>query len=207
MRALLLKDCDVLQRGSRVYLILTALLALIPLPGFVGFVLIYASMLPYQAFAYDERSKWDTLAAMMPYSPRALVASKYALGWIGIGSIALLAAASRLVQLAAGRAEALEDLISILPIASIGLLILAVTLPLVCRFGVEKGRLLFMGIIAVAAVGLVSGISALDGLQLDDSTVMATLFVLTAVSILAQPLSILIAEKLYRRRFYEGAGA
>ena len=144
---------------------------------------------------------------MMPYSPRALVASKYALGWIGIGSIALLAAASRLVQLAAGRAEALEDLISILPIASIGLLILAVTLPLVCRFGVEKGRLLFMGIIAVAAVGLVSGMSALDGLQLDDSTVMATLFALTAVSILAQPLSILIAEKLYRRRFYEGAGA
>ena len=41
-------------------------------------------MLPYTAMAYDERSKWNQLAAMMPYSDRDIVLSKYVFGWLFI---------------------------------------------------------------------------------------------------------------------------
>ncbi|MCI2047035.1 MAG: ABC-2 transporter permease [Faecalibacterium sp.] len=205
MRALLLKDFDVLQHGNRIYLILLAIFALLPGSGFTGFALIYAAMMPYQAFAYDERSKWDTLASMMPYSTHALVTSKYMLGWASIACAMLLGGVSRLVQLAAGRTEALEDLVSLIPIGAIALLILSITLPLACRFGVEKGRLLFMGIIALSAIGLVSGMGALDGMQLSDGMAWGALLGLAAAGILTQPISIWFSEKLYRRRFYEGA--
>ena len=37
-----------------------------------SFAFVYSAMLPITAMAYDERSKWDKLAAMMPYSKRSI---------------------------------------------------------------------------------------------------------------------------------------
>ena len=53
------------------------------------------SMLPYTALAYDERSRWDQMAAMMPYSARDVVLSKYLFGWI---AVAVSAAATFVLQ-------------------------------------------------------------------------------------------------------------
>jgi ABC-2 type transport system permease protein len=207
MRALLLKDFDVMTHGLRSYLILLAIFAMVPYAGCSGFAMVYAAMLPYQAFAYDERSKWDTYAAMMPYSTRMLVTSKYAFAWCGIAAVGALGAISRFVQLLAGRAEAKEELLSLLPLTGISLLILALTLPLVCRFGVEKGRLLFIAVIAVTALGFVSGAQYLSNQNTNEPAVILLLIGVSIAGVVAQPISIWLSQKLYRRRFYYGVGS
>ena len=77
MSALLLKDYYVIFRQMKIFLLLILVFSCIPGTFYSTFAVVYASMLPYTALAYDERSKWDQLAAMMPYSARDVVLSKY----------------------------------------------------------------------------------------------------------------------------------
>lgn len=87
MKSLLLKDVLVLLRQSRLFTLLTVLLALCS--GFKPEVLrsiaiLYAVLLPLSVLAYDERSGWDRTAVVMPYSTASLVGSKYLIGILGV---------------------------------------------------------------------------------------------------------------------------
>ena len=91
MKALLMKDFYTLWRQLRVYLLVMLVISVFN--GSFGniFITIWAALLPYTAMAYDERSKWDQMAAMMPYSTRDIVISKYVLGWLCTAAAALFA--------------------------------------------------------------------------------------------------------------------
>ena len=82
MKALLMKDCCVLWRRMRTFLLLVLVFSAIPGVFQNTFAITYAAMLPYAVFSVDETSKWDTLASMMPYSVKDTVLSKYLLGGI-----------------------------------------------------------------------------------------------------------------------------
>ena len=92
MKALILKDLYVLWKQMRVFIVILLVISISN--GTFGsvFIVLWVAMLPYTAMAYDERSKWDQLAAMMPYSTRDLVLSKYVLGWLFTGAAGILAA-------------------------------------------------------------------------------------------------------------------
>ena len=75
MKGLLIKDRKTLLKQMKVMLAITALLACVPSTYMSAFALFYAAMLPITALAYDERAKWDELAAMMPYTAKAIVGS------------------------------------------------------------------------------------------------------------------------------------
>ena len=95
MKGLLLKDLYTLGKQMKIFLVLLVAFALIPGYSISAFAVMYAAMLPMTALAYDERSKWDTLAAMMPYSTGALVLSKYLLGYFLAFCAALIALAAQ----------------------------------------------------------------------------------------------------------------
>ena len=97
MKGLLLKDILTLYKQTKIILLLMVVFACIPGLPTSAFAVFYGAMMPITALAYDERSKWDELAAMMPYTAKAIVGSKYALGLLLIGSISLLSAASQVV--------------------------------------------------------------------------------------------------------------
>ena len=80
MKALLMKDCCVLWRRMRTFLLLVLVFSAIPGVFQNTFAITYAAMIPYAVFSVDETSKWDTLASMMPYSAKDMVLSKYLLG-------------------------------------------------------------------------------------------------------------------------------
>lgn len=82
MKALLLKDFYVLWKQMRIFLLLIVVFSALPGGYSAIFAVTYAALLPYSCVAYDERSKWDQLAAMLPYTVRDLVLSRYVLGWI-----------------------------------------------------------------------------------------------------------------------------
>ena len=75
---------------------------------------------------------------MMPYTAKAIVGSKYALGLLLIGSISLLSAASQVVVSVVQHVPLnTETLISIPLVACGALLMMLIDLPLMFRLGVE----------------------------------------------------------------------
>ena len=204
MKALIQKDVYVLWKQMRIFL-LVMLIVMVGNGSFGSvFVVIWCSMLPYTALAYDERCKWDQMAAMMPYSPRDLVLSKYVLGWLcaGAASAVVLAvqAIIRVLHLPMATGTPLAALMSFC--ASAG--VLAVTLPVMIRFSVERGRMVMflviflvcgtagaLGTVTISVDQTAGGIQGLFGFFMLILPVAAV--VLTAVSI---PLSM----RLYAAR-------
>lgn len=189
MKALLLKDFYVLWKQMKAFLLLILVFSALPGSYNAIFAVTYAALLPYSCVAYDERSKWDQLAAMMPYSTRDLVLSRYALGWIAGAGACLLS-----LILQGGFAVILHrDMQIDTLIASFFVCIatLAITLPLIFRFGVERGRLIMFLIIFLVcgSAGALSGFaeSFSGALSAPVWLIVPVSLVLTAVSI---PLSL-----------------
>ena len=159
MKALLMKDFYTLWRQLKVYLLVMLVISVFN--GSFGniFITIWAALLPYTAMAYDERSKWDQMAAMMPYSTRDMVLGKYVFGWLCIGAAAVL---SGLLQMALSLVVDRVFLPGVMVLSVLGAVcILAISLPLMFRMGVEKGRLaMFLVIFLVCgAAGAIAHIA------------------------------------------------
>ena len=203
MKALLLKDFYVMWKQTRVLLLLILVFSCLPGAFYPTFAVVYAAILPYTAMAYDERSKWGQLAAMLPYADREIVLSKYCFGYLAIAVAAGISLVLQTVLTAVWdrAAENLSPLSSIILAICMGVGVLALTLPLMFRFGVEKGRLVMFLIIFLVCggAGAVTGITSelsdsgryLMTLALPGAALAAV--ILTAVSI---PLSL----RMYRRR-------
>ena len=85
MKALLVKDIYSIWKQLRLMLLILVVFAVMPDDYMNVLALTIAAMMPYTAAAYDERSRWNLMAAMMPYTPLDMVLSKYVLGWLMIG--------------------------------------------------------------------------------------------------------------------------
>lgn len=162
MKGLLLKDIYTLGKQMKIFLALIVLFTIIPGSPMYGFAIIYIALLPITALAYDERSKWDTLAAMMPYSSTSIVFSKYLLGYLSVFCAALLSLAGQVaVSLLRQLPIDSDTLLSIPLFVGIALFMLAICFPLLFRMGVERGRLLFLALIAAIATASVTLINIL----------------------------------------------
>ena len=201
MKALLLKDFLTLSRYLRMALLFVVIFACIPGGSMAAYALVFAAMIPITALAYDEQSKWPRLAAMMPYSPRQLVMSKYVLGYIMLGGAILLSVVSTVVTTLV-RGDVLDpaSLSMLLILACAASLILAVIMPLILRFGVEKGRLVMLVGVAVI-VGITFVLGEDDGLiaAMDASLVTVTA-VFLAVCVAVNALSIPLSVRIYSRK-------
>lgn len=203
MKGLLLKDFFTLSKSLRMFLLLILVFACMPGYNMAIFAVVYASLLPVTALSYDERCKWDTLAAMSPYSPAEMVISKYLLGYIGILFSAALALTVHAVYGAFSASPDTGYISSIAGGAVSGLLIIALTMPAMYKFGVEKGRIAFFVILAVT-FGAVAGLSALAdngelarfGLNMGAGTGVVILLAVLLLNVL----SIMLSIKFYSRR-------
>ena len=90
MKALVQKDFYVIWKQMRMLVLVLTLLSMVNSAFNTVFLVVWCSMLPYTAMAYDERSHWNQLAAMMPYSKRDIVLSKYVLGWLSMAAAIVL---------------------------------------------------------------------------------------------------------------------
>ena len=200
MKALIIKDTYVIWRQMKYFLILILIFSALPSGFNNAFAVIYTSMLPYTALAYDERSKWDQLAAMMPYSTRDAVLSKYVFGWLCIGGAAVL---SGLLQMALSLVVGRVFLPGVVVLSVLGAVcILAISLPLMFRMGVEKGRLaMFLVIFLVCgAAGAIAHIAESVG----SGTVFAfqgpILVVLLIAALVLTAVSVPLSMRFYTKR-------
>lgn len=206
MKALLMKDCFVLWKQLRIFILV--MLFITVFNGAFGniFIVIWAAMLPYTAMAYDERSKWDQLAAMMPYSVRDIVLSKYLLGWLCCGTAALFALLVQLVETALGFPLAAFSPIDNLIGFCASLCVLSITLPLMFRFGVERGRLV-MFLLIFLVCGTAGALGSIT-VSVDQTAggihgpFAFFMFILPVAAVVLTAVSFPLSMKLYQKRTY-----
>lgn len=178
MKSLLLKDFYVITKQLKIFLIIIPVLALTTGEAMSTFSILLGAVLPMTAIAYDERSKWNELAAMMPYSKFDLIFSKYLLGYLCMFGAALLVFIGQIIGKNNG-IVVIDDDINVLLFAVMGgLIFIAINTPILFKFGSEKGRFVF--IITMALVGASGPI-----LQKVDSRIILKIFNLSPVILLA----------------------
>jgi len=199
MTGLLLKDIYTVLKQMKFFVLVVIIMACLPGYSMLTFALVYSAMLPMTALAYDERSGWDKLAGTMPYSTMDIVLSKYALGYIMIAGATLISALAQGILAAVGVAKPVENvLMQIAGAVGIALFFEAVVLPLMIRFGVEKGRVIFIAIGAAIGVLIATAYKSIDSFQLPDGLNTTTLTVgVVLVLLVLNAISMLISVKSY----------
>lgn len=200
MKGLLIKDWKTLLKQMKVMLVIVVVFACIPGTYMAAFALFYAAMLPITALAYDERAKWDELAAMMPYTAKAIVGSKYVLGLTLVLPVLALSMLSRLIVYSASITS--ESIMALLIIVGLSLILMAINLPFMFRFGVENGRLIY---IVLTCVFIIAGVNFADKLAdmvsgFETAMVATVPLLLLAAAVIALLLSYLISVRVYRAR-------
>ncbi|MBR3569930.1 MAG: ABC-2 transporter permease [Oscillibacter sp.] len=206
MKSLMLKDFYVLRKQLWLYATIVLLFQTFPNGMGLFITFLYAAMLPATAFAYDDRSKWDMMELMMPYSTRQIVLSRYCVGWIAAPCLAAFGLLARRLMARASwiHIDGVFDLRVTLAGLFVALSFMAVTMPLYFRFDAEKSRLARMLILVLcgamgggmAAAGIAGGAILPDGMSRGVVWgALAAAAVLTAASV---PLSMLAWKRRHR---------
>ena len=198
MKALLLKDFYVLRKQMWVYAIIVLAWGVVPQAWLNLLAVVYGSIIPYSAMAYDQQSRWNTFARMLPYREKDIVLSRYVLGWLctAVGGAAVLVF-QNVLSLFSPRFGCSPW--TVLAASCVGLLLLDINVPLMLRYGTEKARWVSKLVIILACAST----GALGALVNDAKTATATVLSLTlagmlVLTIIATAVSILLSLKFYR---------
>ena len=201
MKGLLLKDWYMMVKYCKAWVVILVVMigasAFSDNPFlFLMYPVMLAGLTAVTLIAYDERSGWSTLSRAMPYSAAQLVSVKYLVVLLLLAAAAVIAAAAQLrPYLGAGSADNLPGVLGML--LSAGLFVPAVLLPFVFRFGVEKGRILYMVVFGALAGCMVSlSMSVEEMPQLTAGNAVSALAL--PVCALLYALSWLLSIRLYR---------
>lgn len=200
MKALLKKDFYVLWTSMKSFLLLIIVFSCTPIGFQNALSVLYAAMIPYSALAYDERSHWDQMALAMPYSARDIVRSKYVLGWSSsLGAFLLTAAVQFLLR---GIVKTPMP-ISLLFVSFCGACtIIAISLPLMFRWSVEKARLAMIALTAMicGVAGALTSIGTMAVVIGHDTLPIILVIGAPILAVAANLISMPTAEKWYERR-------
>lgn len=158
---LLMKDLLNMKRMAKQYLLILAAMCVWSVfmknPFFITmYTVLCTSMLVLSSFSYDEQGQFDKYALTMPVTRRTLVRAKYALyllmelGGIVLG-ILVGYGMERIIK--AGTEGFME---TGLIMGGMFLMVYGIVIPIIYKMGVEKARLLTVGIY-LATFGLIYG--------------------------------------------------
>lgn len=153
MTGLILKDFLVLRKSLRSYLFILIVYAAIAFSGvwtadIVGVLMVVVlMMLPMNVFAYDKQCQWDTYGLALPVGRTKTVAARYlCVLLLCVISVALTAVLDAALY-AAGRVdEPVEFMVTCSVMGLMSVLVNAIMLPFLYKFGPERARMMFLGI-------------------------------------------------------------
>ena len=168
------------------------------------FMAVLVSMLPYSCFSYDAMAKWDLYGLALPVSRRGIVLARYAvvLAMLGL-SMALVLVLGVGLALMGGMGSASDYVLAAAIALGMGILINAVLMPLLYRFGAERARLLFFAVfgavvLLVLAVG--AGASVTDRNFWDQLQPVPAMLGVLIVGAAALAASYFLSVRIYTRR-------
>ncbi len=198
MKSLLIKDYYVITKQLKIFILLIPVFAIFTQGELSFFAILLGAALPMTAIAYDERSRWNEYAKMMPFSIDELVISKYLLGYCCIIGAAILSLLGQIIGKQVGLES--EQLMIILLLYALisALLYIAISMPLFFRFGSEKARFVF-----IAAMVLASITGSLLNKEMLHRMINISPAILFAIVILLNGISILISIRVEKNRLVD----
>ena len=153
MKGLLMKDIILLRPQLKIYLIILVFWFLIAMwngqPGFFGGLMaMFALMIPMTTVAYD-----DNCALTAPVSRFKLVLSKYVLLFMTMLVLSVIIFIGSLVM----GEDVSGSFFLTVAMFPFGMIMASVLLPIIFKFGVEKGRFAFLAFIAFVVAAVVAG--------------------------------------------------
>ena len=207
MSGLILKDLMVMKKTLFIYAVISIIYGWIDImqeqPGMMfAMMMIISAMVPVSSISYDERCKWDRMANVTPISRAGIVVSKYLLA-------VMLTVVSALfvfvVYAVGGKMELAENFALTYTMAMMSMVYQALLLPVIIKFGSEKGRTVMMFIL-FAPVVVIMGLVKMDlpfvnsiGVFLDNNTHIIP-FVMGAVTAVLYTLSIMLSIDIYKKK-------
>lgn len=204
MKGLLQKDFYLMRTLARSYAFILGVFFLISLTGVYDgtflctFLVLMCVMIPANTFSYDEQAKWDKYAVSLPAGRPGVVRAKYL--FTLLVSLAALLQALLFFLGRAGTATLLEAELSAVAPAGFGILMTAVLLPLLFRFGSQRGRLYLVLVVAVLTGGTVGGAMVLSEAGLDASILLTLLAAAPLVGLVALVPSYFLSLRIYREK-------
>lgn len=162
MRGLLLHDLAVMKKQGRTYLLFLVFFACL---GFVSgnieffgsFLMIYSVSFGVAIFTYHEQCNWDAYVNTLPVTRKQIVRSFYLLSGLFLLAGAGVGLAANLILILKGEMTLGEGLAMTGGVLAVGILMVALDIPLILKFGCERGRMIMMGGYAVVFVVFVVG--------------------------------------------------
>lgn len=198
MIGLLIKDIYNLRKQLIWYLCMTILffalsLALKNLAFCAALSALIAVSVPVSAIAYEEKENWQKFIAASGTDIKIIVLEKYLLGMI----FALGCATVYLVAFLIGSGAGLKWSEYAIPVA-MSAVVLSVVLPLVFKYGVEKGKVTVIVIVAALMVVWVGILTLLDRFAVNSDALVIGLSV--AMAIISLIVSFAVSIKIYKRK-------
>ena len=192
MKGILFKDFLSAKRILTIYLLMIICFSFGGAKG-VFFALCYSIMVPVNLLGFDERSRFDRYASVLPLTGLQCVADKYIVTYLCMAM--MMALSSLIVFIRTGAAPAMGDM---LLSAALVLATHALRMPRLIRMGIPRGQW-----ISLLALGFVFGAVALVG-KLGDMNVTETAAALSCPIFLAalavNVASMFVAAKMFDRR-------
>lgn len=206
MKGLLLKEAYMIRRYCKAYLLLVIVFLSVSFFGndnlfFVFYPCLFANLIPVALLSYDERSKWDQFCGTLPYTKAQQVSSKYVVSLliqIVIFMVTALAQAYRMVHTGTFSWKVYLSLLTVLLFMSS--LVISVTLPIMFKWGTEKGRIAYSVMIGIiCALSVMGSFLFAGGVCIRwDSAVVLPLLAVSAVGLFALSWQLSIA--VYKKR-------
>ena len=213
MTGLILKDFLILRKTLRSYLFIMIVYAAIAFSGvwtadIVGVLMVVVlMMLPMNIFAYDKQCQWDTYGLALPVGRTRTVAARYlCVLLLCVFSVALTAVLGAALYAAGRVEEPVEFMVTCSVMGLMSVLVNAIMLPFLYKFGPERARMMFFGIMGgvvlliVAFLFPLGGLTWLKSLELTEPTFGQATIVPAAAALAG--LVLLAVSFLLSRHFY-----
>lgn len=172
MTGLILKDILVLRKSLCAYLGMLLIYAGIAFTGvwsadIVGVLMVVmVGLLPMNVFAFDKQCKWDTYGLALPVGRTRTVAARYVcVLLLCLFSVVLTAILGVALSMAGRVEDPVGFIVSCSVMGLVAVLANAVMLPFLYRFGPERARMMYLGIMGGIALLVVAFLFPMGGLE------------------------------------------
>lgn len=209
MKGLLLKDFYMTIKYCKFLLLIIALFIVVSvfdrsMAFWVVFPIVLASTFPVTIMSYDERCGWMSYSDTLPCTRTQVVSSKYILSIIAVTITGfLIAIVQAFLGLKNGTFEIMEYVPLVTSVFSLGLISPALMMPVIFKFGVEKGRIMYYLVIALF-VGLGMAFSIILSTSENSNSINQILtsgyIVVFSMTIIIFAVSWLLSIQIYKNR-------
>ncbi len=171
---------------------------------FIAMIYLFTITLFISTFSYDEFNKWDAYAVTLPNGRKNIVKSKYITSIIlVVGALIITLLLTHLITFINGSLE-FEKVISLVLGLTTGIIFVeSIMLPIIFKFGIEKGRLGLFGI-TIAITGIATIVSKKFDLSISVNIIQFFdnyyFILIPVILIIILLLSYKISERIYSKK-------